>query len=112
MITNYIKAHLGLKQALKCPRIAFLYDNKLYQSSSWFETLKTNIPKQKNSHNKLYQSSSWFETCNLQKPIFQVFFYNKLYQSSSWFETILQHIYWCNFHTITNYIKAHLGLKQ
>ena len=87
IITNYIKAHLGLKHNHLCSHLYFHRNNKLYQSSSWFETndiffrvivLFIN--------NKLYQSSSWFET---QKPLVC--------------EELIQ---------ITNYIKAHLGLKH
>jgi len=38
-ITNYIKAHLGLKQRLARAPNKALPNNKLYQSSSWFETI-------------------------------------------------------------------------
>jgi len=61
-LTNYIKAHLGLKLEISSPLIATISFNKLYQSSSWFETLFKTSGVKFFLINKLYQSSSWFET--------------------------------------------------
>jgi len=44
-ITNYIKAHLGLKHYLESYKPYILLNNKLYQSSSWFETLSIPLTK-------------------------------------------------------------------
>jgi len=86
IITNYIKAHLGLKLYNSRAGKQVRNYNKLYQSSSWFETSDMLSLPLKTTNNKLYQSSSWFETQLLAFPEL-LLANNKLYQSSSWFET-------------------------